>query len=166
MFTAIDPRELGNAVHMIGDQWTLITAEKKDGSINTMTASWGCVGELWNKPVAICFVRPQRYTYEFTEKSDTLSLSFFGKGYRSELTVCGRESGRDIDKFAKTGLSVAYCDDTPYIEQASDVLICRKLYVDDLKEDSFLSKELLRHYPIKDYHRVYICEIEKVLTKE
>ena len=165
MHKQVELNQFTNAVERIGKEWMLITAAA-DGKVNTMTASWGCVGELWNKPVAICFVRPQRYTYEFTEKSDTLSLSFFGKGYRSELTVCGRESGRDIDKFAKTGLSVAYCDDTPYIEQASDVLICRKLYVDDLKEDSFLSKELLRHYPIKDYHRVYICEIEKVLSRE
>ncbi len=165
MHKQVELNQFTNAVERIGKEWMLITAAA-DGKVNTMTASWGCVGELWNKPVAICFVRPQRYTYEFTEKSDTLSLSFFGKDHRAELAVCGRESGRDIDKFEKTGLKVAYCDGTPYIEQASDVLICRKIYVDDLKEDSFLSKELLRHYPIKDYHRVYICEIEKVLSKE
>ena len=165
MHKQVELNQFTNAVERIGKEWMLITAAA-DGKVNTMTASWGCVGELWNKPVAICFVRPQRYTYEFTEKSDTLSLSFFGKDHRAELAVCGRESGRDIDKFEKTGLKVAYCGDTPYIEQASDVLICRKIYVDDLKEDSFLSKELLRHYPIKDYHRVYICEIEKVLAKE
>ena len=165
MLKQIELEQFTNVQKLIGKDWMLITAGDGD-KVNTMTASWGCLGELWHKPVAICFIRPQRYTYEFTEKSDTLSLSFFGKDYRSELAVCGRESGRDINKFEKTGLKVAYCGDTPYIEQASDVLICRKIYVDDLKEDSFLSKELLRHYPIKDYHRVYICEIEKVLSKE
>ncbi|MBQ9080399.1 MAG: flavin reductase family protein [Clostridia bacterium] len=163
MLRPVEISKFTNAVERIGKDWMLITAAA-DGKVNTMTASWGCVGELWNKPVAICFIRPQRYTYEFTEKSDKLSLSFFGKDMRGALALCGRESGRDTDKFAATGLNVAYCDDTPYIAEAHDVLICRKLYADDLREDSFIDRKLLEHYPIKDYHRVYVCEIEKVLS--
>lgn len=31
---------------------------------NVMTASWGCVGWLWNKPVAVIFVRPERFTHD------------------------------------------------------------------------------------------------------
>ncbi|MBQ5373195.1 MAG: flavin reductase family protein, partial [Bacteroidaceae bacterium] len=45
--------------HLIGKEWMLITA----GNIkhfNTMTASWGGLGWLWNKPVAFIFVRPER----------------------------------------------------------------------------------------------------------
>ena len=44
---------------LIGKEWMLITA----GNIqhfNTMTASWGGLGWLWNKPVAFIFVRPER----------------------------------------------------------------------------------------------------------
>ena len=56
-----------NAFEMIGKDWLLITAEK-DGKVNTMTASWGGVGVLWNKKVAYIFIRPQRYTKEFVEE--------------------------------------------------------------------------------------------------
>ena len=83
----------GNTFQMIGSDWMLVTAA--DGErFNTMAASWGGMGILWNKPVAFVFIRPQRYTYEFTEKSDTLTLSFFGGKEREALTVCGRKSGR------------------------------------------------------------------------
>ena len=63
-----------NFFEAIGKEWMLITAGTKE-KFNTMTASWGGIGWLWNKPVAFVFVRPERYTYEFIEKSDYLTLS-------------------------------------------------------------------------------------------
>lgn len=41
-----------NAFNMIGKDWLLITAEK-DGKVNTMTASWGGIGIMWHKKVAL-----------------------------------------------------------------------------------------------------------------
>ena len=46
------------------------------------------------------------------------------------------------------------------------VLICRKLYADYLREESFLDKSVLDNYKLKDYHRVYVAEIEQVLVKD
>ena len=60
-----------NFFEAIGKEWMLVTAGTKE-KFNTMTASWGGIGWLWNKPVAFVFVRPERYTYEFIEKSDYL----------------------------------------------------------------------------------------------
>ena len=40
-----------NAFDLIGKEWMLVTAGTED-KFNTMTASWGGVGILWNKPVA------------------------------------------------------------------------------------------------------------------
>ena len=80
-----------------------ITAKKED-KVNTMTASWGGLGFIWRKPVAYIFIRPQRYTYEFVEKTDKLTLSFFGGEMREGLTLCGRTSGREVNKAEKAGL--------------------------------------------------------------
>ena len=168
-FTHLTPAELtDNIFQLIGKDWMLITAaDKTTGLVNTMTASWGCAGILWNKPVGICFVRPQRYTFEFTEASDTLTLSFFTEDYRKALQYCGTHSGRDVDKFAETGLSLSHTPDgTPYIAEARLVLVCRKLYADDLREGAFIDPALLSNYKEKDYHRFYICEIMDVLIKE
>ena len=35
------------------------------GEWNTMTASWALMGHLWNRPIAVLFIRPQRHTAVF-----------------------------------------------------------------------------------------------------
>ena len=54
-YLSVSPYELGNACRMIGKDWMLVCAGD-----NAMTASWGGMGVLWNKPVAFVFIRPQR----------------------------------------------------------------------------------------------------------
>ena len=50
---------------------------RKDGKANTMTASWGGVGVMWEgRNVAFIVIRPQRYTKEFIDASDGF-LSLF-----------------------------------------------------------------------------------------
>ena len=78
----------------IGSEWMLITAQK-DGKVNTMTASWGGIGILWNKPVATAYIRPQRYTKEFVDNNEVFTLSFFGGEYMKEMGYLGRVSGKD-----------------------------------------------------------------------
>ena len=62
-----------NAFELIGKEWMLVTGGTKD-NFNMMTASWGGIGWLWNKPVAFIFIRPERYTYPLIEKNDQLTL--------------------------------------------------------------------------------------------
>ena len=157
--------EASNAIDLIGKEWMLIGAADGDGA-NAMTASWGTLGVLWSKPVCICFIRPQRYTYGLAEKADRLSFSFFGKEKRDALAYCGKYSGRDGDKLKATGLDYEMTDGAPVFADARMTLICRKLYADDLKENCFIDKNMLAHYAARDYHRFYVCEIEKVLVKE
>ena len=67
MFEKIDIHSLNfNPFDKVGKDWLLISATK-NGKTNTMTASWGTLGHLWNKDVAIIFIRPQRYTKEFVK---------------------------------------------------------------------------------------------------
>ena len=167
IFQSQDPYTLSdNLFQRIGRDWMLITAADETGKWNTMTASWGMTGILWNKTVAVCFVRPQRYTDEFIRKTDRLTLSFFDEEMHAALAFCGKNSRRDVDKAAETGLiphtlpsgSITFA-------QAHLVLECRKLYADVLKKDSLLETALLSHYPIDDFHHVYICEIENCLIR-
>lgn len=60
------------------NEWMLVTAEK-DGKVNTLTASWGGLGIMWNKEVAFVVIRPQRYTKEFIDGTGSFSLTFFDK---------------------------------------------------------------------------------------
>mgnify|MGYP003292303968 CR=1 FL=1 len=154
-----------SAVKMISDDWALLTAGNEKG-FNTMTVSWGGIGELWGKDVAFIFVRPQRYTKEFIDREGMMTLSFFGGEYKKEMGFCGKNSGRDCDKMKETGLTPAFTDGTVYIKEAKTVLILKTLAVTEMTPDSFLDKEIDSScYPNKDYHIVYIAEIVKTLEK-
>ena len=165
MFQELQPKQLTeNVFSLFDDRWTLITAGTRD-HCNTMTASWGGLGVLWHKNVATIYVRPQRYTFEFLENSPAFTLSFFGEEWRKALTYCGRVSGREEDKFAHCGFHVAMVgEDAPYIQEANLVLVCRKLYWNDL-DPAHMDGTALQHYKNHDYHRMYIAEITKVLVK-
>jgi flavin reductase (DIM6/NTAB) family NADH-FMN oxidoreductase RutF len=166
-FREITPYELeGNLFKMIAKDWALITAEA-DGKANAMTISWGGFGQLWNELVAFTFVRPQRYTYGLTEASDVYSVSFYEEKYRKELGYFGSASGRDEDKFQKTGFHLAHEDGVPYPEEAEVVLLCQKLYAHTLTEEEFLCKEVMeKSYPERDFHKMYVGKILKVLVRE
>jgi len=166
MFREIDIRDIEKSpVKMISDEWALLTAGTLD-SYNTMTVSWGALGELWGRDCVFAFVRPQRYTYEFMEKNDYYTLTFFDGGYKKEMGFCGSHSGRDTDKATETGLEPVSVGEGVSFAQAKTVLVCKKIAVQDINPDGFLDESINGEYPINDYHRVYIGEIVKVLRAE
>jgi len=153
-----------NVFSSIGKEWMLVTAGDKE-RFNMMTASWGCLGWLWNKPVAVVFIRPERFTHGFIESQERLTLSFLGNGKEARriYNVCGSKSGRDIDKAETTGLKpIATERGGITYEQARLTLVCRKLYKDSIKRSSFIDKSLERWYDGDSggLHDVYVLEIE------
>jgi flavin reductase (DIM6/NTAB) family NADH-FMN oxidoreductase RutF len=157
----------GEVFTRIDKQWMLITAGPA-ADCNTMTASWGGLGILWRRPVSTIYVRPQRYTRSFLEREDYYTLAFLPEEYRKALQYCGSHSGREGDKFDACGLHKAQADcGVAYPAEAELVLVCRKLYWQDMDPTHFLLPEIETvNYPEKDYHRIYIGEITQVLTKE
>lgn len=149
-----------NVFRLIAEDWMLITAgEPTDW--NTMTASWGGVGIMWNRPVCWCMVRPQRHTFDYLEDREHFCLSFFAPEWRTALELCGTRSGRDCDKGAETGLR-AVASPVPgaiMIAQARMNVVCRKAYWHDLDPGHFLDPSIGECYPAHDYHRVYVGEI-------
>ena len=168
LFKEISIRDLqDNVVKLIGDDWMLITAGTID-SCNMMTASWGGIGNLWNVPVAFIFIRPQRYTYQFTENEKYFTLTFFEEKDREILNFCGSTSGKYINKIEKTGLITLETENkNVYFKQARLVIECEKLYSDFIDPQGFTSNEIPENiYPKNDFHKMYIGKILKVLVRE
>ncbi len=166
-FKIIEPSKIkNNPFELIGKDWALVTSGTED-KFNTMTVSWGGVGIMWGKPAAFTFIRPQRYTFEFTEKNDYFSMSFFDEKYRKALNFCGSKSGRDYDKVKETGLTPAFTEEgVPYFEEAKLVLICKKMYSQFLNEESIFDGDAVKKWYNGDYHKMYISEISRALIKE
>ena len=144
-----------------------LLSASKDGKSNTMTIGWGFMGVMWSKNVVTVAVRPQRYTIDFINSSDTFSVSFFDESYKDKLTYCGRTSGRDEDKIKKCGFTEYSENDAPCFKEAKLTIVCKKLYCQQLDENLFIDKSICdKNYPEKDYHFMYTGEIIKIIKKE
>lgn len=167
-FTRLNPESIEeNLIHLIEDDWMLVTAGTPV-KFNTMTANWGGTGYLWNKQVVFVFIRPERFTYGFTEDNSGFTLTFFGEDYRDALRLCGSKSGRDIDKVRETGLTPIFTGrGYPAFKEAKLILECRKLYGEMLKREAFIDTDpLVTHYSNKlGIHKMYIAEIEAAWTR-
>lgn len=155
-----------NVLTRIGDDWMLVTAGNENEGCNTLTACWGGVGNLWHRDAAFIFIRPTRYTYEFIEKNDMFSLTFFPQKFRKELALLGAKSGRDGDKITEANLKVEYLDGVPTFEQGNLVLICKKMYYLDFVPERIPEDVIKRFYADGDFHRFYAGEIIKIYHKE
>lgn len=151
-----------NPAELIGKQWMLITAGTPE-NFNTMTASWGGLGYLWNRPVAFVFVRPNRHTATFIDAQPSFTLSFMPEKYRNDLIFCGRNSGRDVDKMAATSLQpFTTPNGLVAMDDAELVIECRKMAVASMQEADFLDYSEVSpqwYDPTNPLHKVYICEI-------
>lgn len=154
-----------NVFDLWNNQWMLVTSgdfEKSD--FNTMTVAWGSFGVMWNKPFVQIVVRPNRYTYEFTEKYDSFTLTAFPEKYKDTLKFLGTKSGRDLNKIEEAGLTPLKSEiiSSPGFEEAELIIECKKIYSDDFKPENFLIPEIDKNYPQKDYHKVYFGEIVNI----
>ena len=164
-FKEINIKDLDeNFIKIVSKEWMLVAAGDEDG-FNMMTASWGYFGEMWGKDSAITVIRPQRYTNEFVDKNEYFSLSFYGEN-KEIHKVCGNMSGRDVDKAKKASLTPVFDEKAVYFEQARLVVICKKIYCQQIDPNCFINKEPIEKWYDNDYHYAYIGEIEKVLIKE
>ena len=150
---------------VFGTQNALLTAGDRD-VCNTMTIGWCQLGRLWSIPVCTVYVRPERYTYAFMESHDYFTVSVLPLSDRQTAQVCGTKSGRDIDKIKECGLTLRRgAGDAPFFDEAEWVLVCRKLYAQDLDESCVLDERVLHHYGAKGgWHRAYTGEVVEAYT--
>ncbi len=140
---------------------------KNGETVNTMTISWGNIGFEWNRPIFTVLVRKSRFTHELIEKATEFSVSVpLSNRLKQALAVCGTKSGRDIDKFQASGLTLKAGESiaTPSIEGCEMVYECKIVYKQDM-DPNFLSEDIqAKMYGDHDYHTIYYGEIVKVIA--
>ncbi|MFI3262382.1 MAG: flavin reductase family protein [Rikenellaceae bacterium] len=158
----IDIKQLNTSfIELISKDWALLTSGDSD-NFNTMTVSWGGIGFLWNKPVAFVFVRAERYTFEYIERTGQFTLSFLKDEFHKAHSICGSKSGRDCDKVAEAGLTPLVLDSKQVtFEQSKLVIECKSMYSDMLDAENYIDTEALnKWYGAKGgMHKMYVAEI-------
>ena len=137
--------------------------------LNTMTIGWCQLGRLWNLPVCTVYVRPERYTYQFMESHDYFTVSILPEEAKKVTALCGGKSGRDVDKVKACGLTVRWgAGDAPFFDEAEWVLVCRKLYAQDMDPACVLGEgEILPFYTPGQggWHRIYVGQVVEAYQK-
>lgn len=153
----------GNYLKLLND-WTLITS----GSLNTntMTASWGGIGRLWEKPVAFCFINPSRYSISTMDEGEFYTISFYTEAYKEALQYCGTHSGRNEDKITKSGLTLIKTPSgAPAFFEAWMIIECKKILVQPISPGAVTDKESANKWSKDGYHKMYVGEILNVWIK-
>ena len=149
---------------MFSEDWALATAGDSLNDYNTLTIGWGSMGTLWGgRSIITVYVSPARYTYEYLEKSDTFTVSFFGESYKKALAYLGSHSGRDEDKVAASGLTPVLSEPGITFKEAKLTFVCKKIYADAFDGDRAPEDIKERLYTKIPAHHFYIGEIIKVL---
>ena len=154
------------ATELINDIWGLVTAGNEE-NFNSMTVSWGALGEIWNKDAAFIFIRHSRYTYEFLENGGLFTLSFYDEKYKGALgRIYGAKSGRDTDKTAESGFTPVFTDGAVTYAQAKYTLVCRVVASQDLNPAGFIDQSINDMYAGGDIHKMFVGEILKVYEND
>lgn len=164
-YKAIAPDKMpGNIYKMLSENWMLITAGDDNG-FNMMTASWGGLGHLYNKPVAFCFINPTRHTVRYMETHDTYTLSFYTETYREALNYCSSHSGRNEDKVQGSGLTpLTTPSGSKAFSEAWMIIECRKMVEQPFSADALRYPEVKAKWG-KDLHKMFVGEILRIWVK-
>ncbi|MBN1943640.1 MAG: flavin reductase family protein [Phycisphaerae bacterium] len=128
---------------------------------NVMTIGWGQIGYIWGKPIWTVLVRPSRYTYRCIEHTGCFTVNVPGEDLSLAVAECGSTSGRDVNKFAASGLTEEQGVNVfaPVVGQCPIVYECQVVHRNDVIPDRLADEILSGMYVDGDYHRVYFGHI-------
>ncbi len=152
---------LAETLESLADPGALLVTQGTDGRPNAMTIGWGTVGIIWGKPIFVVLVRQSRYTWSRLQQNGDFTVNLLPHDLAQAATVCGSKSGRDLDKFAATGLSAAPAQHVtaPIVEQCVVHYECRSLHKNNLDPTHLDPGVLENCYPQGDFHTLYYGHI-------
>ena len=155
----------------------LVTAKAGD-KVNPMTIGWGTYGTEWGREMFVVYVRVGRYTRELLDANPEFTINIpLGEVDKEIIKVCGTESGRDIDKVAKLGLTLEEPDEisVPAIKELPLTLECKVVFRQK-QEIELIDKKFEKYYPQNvgseasganaDAHIAYYGEVVKAYIVE
>ena len=144
----------------------LITTKNGD-FVNSMTIGWGHIGIEWGKPIFVAYVRESRHTKTMLENHGEFTVNVpVGAFDKNIIAVCGRKSGRDLDKIKELGLHLVESDvvSVPGIAELPLTLECKVIYKQKQDLSAIPADIIKSYYPaddkgFQDYHYAYYGEI-------
>ena len=153
-----------NPFTKLDKEFALVTAGTKE-RFNSMTISWGMMGTIYNEKAVTIYIRESRYTMEFLKDEDYFTITFLNDENKKAFGIMGSKSGRDANKVEESGLTPLFLDKGITYEEKKEVLVCRKIYMDELKKEN-LSNDFHKFYETpneKEPHYIIIGVVEDII---
>ncbi len=112
-----------------------LTSISKEEKPNVMTCAWATpVSE--EPPIVIVCVSKESYTAELIKQTKEFVINIPTKKLLKALWICGKASGRDIDKFKKAGLKIVKAKKvkSPVIDGCAGYIECKLRKIVDAGE--------------------------------
>ena len=138
----------------------LCTVPDQAGEQNVLTLGWGQLGPFYHdNPVMVIAVKPPRYSWRFLEEVPEFVIAVPDDSLRAAVDLCGRESGRDMDKFEAAGLSRVPSMHVrpPSVRECPINVECRT-YASVHPPHLLLTPEH-RRAPVEEQHTIYFAEV-------
>jgi hypothetical protein len=123
----------------------ILTAGTKEKH-NSLIIGWGLLGAAWQRPLFLVYVHPDRYTFQFMQKTEFFTVSFIKKEFYKKFVPYGNKSGRDINKEEVAGTHIQYLDNGGItFEEAEEFYVCKMMGKAYFKRED-LHPEILDFY--------------------
>jgi flavin reductase (DIM6/NTAB) family NADH-FMN oxidoreductase RutF len=111
----------------------VIGSYDKNGKPNVMTAAWGGIC-CSSPPCLTVSLRKATYTYASICERKAFTVNIPSEKYIDVVDYFGIASGRNEDKFSKSGLTPVKSDlvDAPYVEEFPFILECRLIHTHEI----------------------------------
>ena len=152
---AKDKKLLLNPYYKFFKDPAIATGGTKD-NYNSITIGWGSFGVLYQKPIMIIYVKPERYTWKFLEKGEYFTVSFLKKKHRKKLGFLGTKSGRDIkNKEKEAGLHIINKGPGLGIifKESNETYVCKLIYKHSIDYN-------MLHQDIKNFYDSHVSEYQ------
>jgi flavin reductase (DIM6/NTAB) family NADH-FMN oxidoreductase RutF len=103
----------------------LVTCVGHEPQPNAIAIAW-LMPVSMNPPLLAFAVREGRYSYQLLRENPAFVVNVMAYGQAPEVLLCGRRSGRDLDKFAAAGLTAVPAEtvEAPAIAEALAHIEC------------------------------------------
>ncbi|MBQ3296078.1 MAG: flavin reductase [Erysipelotrichaceae bacterium] len=131
---------------------------------NSMVIGWGHLGAVWGIDTFCVYVRQSRYTKAQIDKTKafTISVPLYGRPDPEITEICGRQSGRDINKADYLTLVEPEKNGVPGVKEYPITIECEVIYSQD-QDLNKLPQEIKDTYykdeTADDFHTLYVGKI-------
>lgn len=172
LFKQIEAKDIQEDVFtLVNKDLTVLTGGTPE-LYNSMVASWGGWGTLFDKPATWCFLRSNRYTLELIRKDKTYTMSYFEDDYKEDIMKFGKQSGRNSTKMKESNLTAVQTPEgNMTFKEAKLIIECKLFEVTTVSPDDFETEDARKfvvdaHAETNEYHKIVFGEITNVWVRE